>query len=166
MGYVLARLGPIVKNKLLKPSEISKSPERTFPWLTKVSGIFMFFVPLSNICCLSICKEARSFMFIGTPCRLDLCQLALHVDQIFANWHYMQIRSLPIRLQCTLYFTNQGGLQSILRSKFFCQKTFRCIVILKVQKYTCVRVGNDDCCRLNISLPKLSTVVAKMFIEL
>ena len=41
----LARLGPIFEKKLLKHSEMSTSQERTFPWLTKVLGIFILFSP-------------------------------------------------------------------------------------------------------------------------
>ena len=43
---VFARSEPILAKKLLKPSDISTAPERTFPLLTNASGMLIVLRPL------------------------------------------------------------------------------------------------------------------------
>ena len=45
---IFARSGPILVKKLLKPSDISKATERTFPLLKNVSGMLTFLRPIPS----------------------------------------------------------------------------------------------------------------------
>ena len=45
---VFARSGPLLAKKILKPSDISKAPERTFSLLTNESGMLIVLRPLPS----------------------------------------------------------------------------------------------------------------------